>query len=120
MVRSAGHLYAVPISSIERTVHVGDEIALRTDEGAIELFSLDERLGIPQKARSRSATRSALLYPAGGRTVGLVVDEVLGKREIMVKPLLSPLDAMREYEGAALLQDGSLALVLDPVSLVSF
>ena len=79
---------------------------------------LEERLGI-ERTRDRPEGRSALLYPAGGRTVALVVDEVLGRKEILVKPLRPPLDGLRAYEGAALLQDGTLALVLDPVSLVS-
>ena len=83
----------------------------------MDLFTLEERLGID--VAQTPLERSALLYPAGGRTVALVVDEILGRKEILVKPLRPPLDGLRAYEGAALLQDGSLALVLDPVSLVS-
>jgi two-component system chemotaxis sensor kinase CheA len=127
MVRSAGQVYAVPVSSLERTARVDEESIVRRDgkstlptpEGVLELFYLDERLGLGQERPKATAPRSALVYPAGGRTVGLVVDEVLGRREILVKPLLPPLDVLRAYEGAALLQDGSVALVLDPVNLVS-
>jgi two-component system chemotaxis sensor kinase CheA len=126
LVRSAGHLYAVPVSYLHRTDRITEASVTRTDgkatlatvDGPVDLFYLEERLGIEGPPNGASG-RSALLYPAGGRTVALVVDEVLGRKEILVKPLRPPLDGLRAYEGAALLQDGTLALVLDPVSLVS-
>ena len=49
--------------------------------------------------------------------VGLVVDEVIGQRELTVKPLPPPLDTLSNYSGAALLEDGSIALVVDPYRL---
>ncbi|MBZ5640170.1 MAG: chemotaxis protein CheW [Acidobacteriia bacterium] len=61
---------------------------------------------------------SALLCPAGERSVALVVDEVLGRREVVVKPLRPPLGLLKEYSGAALLEDGSVVLVLDPAALL--
>jgi two-component system chemotaxis sensor kinase CheA len=126
LVRSAGQLYAVPVSYLERTDRLGassvrrseGKATLETGNGPVDLFYLEERLGIGAPVPA-TGERSALLYPAGGRTVALVVDEVLGRKEILVKPLRPPLDTLRAYEGAALLQDGTLALVLDPVSLVS-
>ena len=126
LVRSAGQLYAVPVAYLDRADRIGEgsvrrkdgKATLMTGEGAVDLFYLEEQLGI-EPAPPQPGERSALLYPAGGRTVALVVDEVLGRKEILVKPLRPPLDGLRAYEGAALLQDGSLALVLDPVSLVS-
>jgi chemotaxis protein histidine kinase CheA len=52
-----------------------------------------------------------------GTEARVVVDEVLGRREIVVQPL--PPQARAEgYSGAALLEDGEIALVLDPGALV--
>jgi two-component system chemotaxis sensor kinase CheA len=126
LIRSSGELYAVPVAYLDRadriaeaSIHRKDgKASLETVEGSIDVFYLEERLGI-DAAPASHPERSALIYPARGRTVALVVDEVLGRKEILVKPLRPPLDVLRAYEGAALLQDGSLALVLDPVSLVS-
>ena len=41
------------------------------------------------------------------------MDDVLGCRSLVVKPFRSPLTYMRVYTGAAVLEDGTIALVLD-------
>lgn len=51
-----------------------------------------------------------------GTEARLPVDEVLGRREIVVQPLPAPARA-EGYGGAALLEDGEIALVLDPGAL---
>ena len=53
----------------------------------------------------------------GANRVGLVVDEVLGRREIVVKPLPPPLGRLRPYAGAAVLDNGSIVVVVDPQQL---
>jgi two-component system chemotaxis sensor kinase CheA len=50
---------------------------------------------------------------ADGGEAPVLVEEVLGRREIVVQPLAGPARAAG-YAGAALLDDGSIALVLDP------
>jgi two-component system chemotaxis sensor kinase CheA len=46
-----------------------------------------------------------------------VVDAVLGKRDVVVKPLRAPLEHLREYAGATILEDGRIALILDVQNL---
>ena len=41
------------------------------------------------------------------------VDRIVGRREIVVKPLRQPLEELRAYSGATLLENGRIALVLD-------
>ena len=55
-----------------------------------------------------------MIVQVGSRRVRWVVEEILGRREIVVRPLGPPLDSLRHYAGAALLDDGAIALVLDP------
>jgi two-component system chemotaxis sensor kinase CheA len=45
------------------------------------------------------------------------VDAILERRELVVKPLGRPLEHLREYSGAALLDDGRIALILDVPNL---
>ncbi len=47
------------------------------------------------------------------------MDTLLDTEEIVVKPLGSHLKSLREYTGATILGDGSLALILDPVGIAS-
>jgi two-component system chemotaxis sensor kinase CheA len=112
LVRCAGELYAVPVDMVERMV---DLRAPGATEDLV-LLHLAERLGAPAAPAPGSDPRALVLATAGQPT-GLVVDEVIGRRDLVVKPLRAPLSQLREYSGAALLEDGSIALVLDPFHL---
>ncbi|MDH7503100.1 MAG: chemotaxis protein CheA [Verrucomicrobiota bacterium] len=58
-----------------------------------------------------------LLASAGGVTAGLVVDRILGQREILVRPLADPLVRVPGISGATELGDGRVILILDPTAL---
>jgi len=62
----------------------------------------------------------ALVYREGRRPYALAVDEILGEEEIVVKPLKHPLELLPQYAGAAILNDGQIALILDPANLARF
>ena len=47
------------------------------------------------------------------------MERILGRREVVVKPLGPPLESLRRYSGAALLDDGGLVLVLDLANLTA-
>ena len=55
-----------------------------------------------------------VVLDAGGRNVGLVVDNVLDTEEIVVKPLSDSLRNVPAYSGATILGDGSVIMILDP------
>ena len=58
-----------------------------------------------------------VVLDAGGRNVGLVVDNVLDTEEIVVKPLSESLRNVSAYSGATILGDGSVIMILDPNGL---
>ncbi len=122
MLRSGERLFAVPIASVERGVRLegprGRPVAPGADDdgGALPLVDLAERLGLPPSDREDPGW--ALVLPTEAGSTGLIVDELLGRRELIVRPLEAPLKGLREYSGAALLEDGRIALVLDPAELI--
>jgi two-component system chemotaxis sensor kinase CheA len=121
LVRSGGELFAVPAASVERMLTLGDDGTppdARPHGVPAEVVRLDERLDLGPDATRRGRAGSALLCPAGERAMVLLVDEVLGRKEVVVKPLKAPLGLLREYSGATLLEDGSVVLVLDPAALL--
>jgi two-component system chemotaxis sensor kinase CheA len=53
-----------------------------------------------------------------GQYIGIVVDELLGKQEVIVKSFKSKLlDNARGFAGATILGDGSVILIIDVNSL---
>jgi two-component system, chemotaxis family, sensor kinase CheA len=124
LCRDAGEIYAVPVSVVENTLEVrreslqqsrGEQIVQRADEvvTVLPLRALlrgDASMEIP-------ASVPALLYREGKRPIALVVDEILGEEEIVVKPLRHPLELLPQYAGAAILNTGQIALILDPANL---
>jgi len=54
----------------------------------------------------------------GRQTYGLVVDEILGKEDIVLKPLAKYLGAISGLSGVTLRGEGEIALVLDVAGLV--
>ncbi len=65
---------------------------------------------------SRPTPLVIIAYGAG--QIGCMVDEVIRVQEIVVRPLGSQLRSVRRIEGAVILGDGSVALVLDPLELI--
>jgi len=134
LVRSRDEVLAVPASSVAavqqiraediRPSHTGCYLPVDgtgEDRSFIPVVSLNEILS--RREGRRELTRmsltesrgplSVLTYDMNGTRGALAVDEILGRQELVVKPLGPPLEQMRAYSGAALLSDGRVALVLD-------
>jgi two-component system chemotaxis sensor kinase CheA len=124
LVRSGGEYYALPMEAVERAI---DE-----NRGAGRFAAApdpDAAGQSPERVRLQSSTGDAPESPGdpcggwivvlgiGSRRLGLVVDEVLGRRELVVKPLRPPLSQLRPFSGASVLEDGAIALVVDPLQL---
>jgi chemosensory pili system protein ChpA (sensor histidine kinase/response regulator) len=60
----------------------------------------------------------AILVRAGDRPTAILTDEMLGAREIVVKPLGPQLTGIRGIAGATVLGDGKIVLILDIAALI--
>ena len=126
LCRASGDLYAVPIDAIQRTVSLAGA-SLREVEAGIELVEKDrawslrplaERLGAGGTWIDPPRSAAALIFEEGGGSIAAVVEEVLGRRDILVRPLEAPLRSLPWFTGSTLLDDGSVALVVDPTALL--
>lgn len=125
IVEAAGRQFAVPLTSIRRTIAVPRTARLikdgrehvEVDGDLVPLHDLAMTLGLPEGPSGRAQGIEALLASERDRSVALLVDRITGRREIVVKPLRSPLEELRGFSGAAILEDGAIALILDPLSL---
>src|SRR5882672_4533347 len=123
VVRASGVSFAVPLAALLRMAPMDDHGTIWRDgrrfSGAgpeeIPVWALRDVLGL-----SPALTGGGMALIAAsvrGTTVGIEVDEVVGRREIVVRPLPVPLAGLKGYTGAAVLDDGSIVLVLDPANL---
>jgi two-component system, chemotaxis family, sensor kinase CheA len=55
----------------------------------------------------------------GEQRLGLVVDALLGQQDIVIKPILGPVQQVRGIAGATELGDRVVVLVIDVTALVS-
>lgn len=124
LVECAGHTIGIPITRVLRTLEIsrsevrssGRQLSIPFDEEIVPLLSLRKILQLPVYP-SRS-NLPVVITEGRRRKVGLVVDRLVGQREVFVKTLASPLDRLPGLSGATVLGDGSVIFILDPQSLL--
>jgi two-component system chemotaxis sensor kinase CheA len=113
--------YAVPLSQIYRTFEFspaeiqashGQEWIAR-EEGLIPLFQLGSALGVSNGRGMPKGPMVGIMVERRGRSAGMIVDELLGYREAVLKPLKGVLRKAKGFAGATIMGDGSLVLILD-------
>ncbi|WP_417494368.1 chemotaxis protein CheW [Maricaulis sp.] len=129
IVGSHDQRFAIPQLAVRELVRVGagSEHAIESLSGArvmrlrdrlMPLVDLQEVLGVSEAgAGARDDTGFVVVLDAGGRNVGLIVDNVLDTEEIVVKPLSDALRGVGAYSGATILGDGTVIMILDPNGL---
>ena len=106
------------VSSDLKTVRGRAMIALNDD--LIPVADLEEALkSVPSSAGPKTdGSRRCVIVQAGERRVGLFVDSVFGRTDVVLRPLEAPLKRVRNVAAAAQLRSGDLALLLRLSDLV--
>ena len=128
MIRCAGSHITVPMSAVQETFRLdrgeiftvdGSEMMHLHDE-PLSLIRLSDLLNMPDLARVKSDGRFfvVVVKAANGRT-GFIVDQLLGRQEVVIKPLEDYLQENSGFSGATILGDGSISLILNVDELVT-
>jgi chemosensory pili system protein ChpA (sensor histidine kinase/response regulator) len=125
LVKAHNQVYALPLADVRQILRldrdeferVGQQPVVRMAGKVYPVVSLARALGLDALADESLRRPPALLLDAGGRQVALVVDQLLGGREIVVKTLGTHLRQLRGVTGATLLGDGRVVLILNPADL---
>lgn len=111
---SIANIESVPVSSI-KYVEAKEVIHLRGS--VIPLVRLDKILDIePQEEEPENLT--VVIVKKGDSQVGLVVDNLIGQQEIVIKSLGKYINGNKLISGATILGDGEVALILDANTLM--
>ncbi|MDR2050297.1 MAG: chemotaxis protein CheA [Deltaproteobacteria bacterium] len=124
MVNVDGALYAIPLDAVSETTKIEagrltdvkgrKAVTLRGD--VLGIISLAELLGVPCHMHEHEML-SVVVIQDNDRRLGLVVDRLLERQEIVIKPLGSYLGDLKGISGATIMGDGSVILIMDPHEL---
>ena len=129
LVNVGEDVYAVPLNSIEGVVRLSGpelqqfyESGESTYEFAGSSYEL-KHLGGILTGEQGDYSRSGQLFPVllartGDQSVALHVDGLIGRREIVVKPVGAQISTVRGISGATILGDGRVVVILEMNSLV--
>ncbi len=122
LVTAVGHeRYIVPLTSIVESLRLRAD-AVRKIAGGGEVFHFrDEYLPIMRLHRAFACNDAVTDIAHGivvvieeeGRRVGLLVDDLLGQQQAVVKSLEAHYQRVQGISGATILSDGSVALIVD-------
>ncbi|APM39312.1 chemotaxis protein CheA [Clostridium kluyveri] len=114
---------AISLSYVDRVIDYKEDLIKMTNNkeviiyngNVISLVRLYDKLRVE---KSKNNKNYIVIVKVGEKTVGLMVDSLLGQREIVIKPLGKTLQNLKEYMGATILGDGLVTLILDVAALV--
>ncbi|ABB15772.1 chemotaxis protein CheA [Carboxydothermus hydrogenoformans Z-2901] len=115
-----GKLFGIPLYTVRETVNVPVKeiksfkqkpvVVIRNN--VIPLVNLAKTLGLKEKEQEE--VKIIILHYG----FALIVDDLQGKEEVIIKPLTGELSHLSLYEGASILGDGSILLILAPTGLM--
>ena len=125
-VRCGAHMFALPLAFVEEIrrlraadiEEVGGKLLTKVRDVVTEIVRLDSVLGLDPIEPINNYYRLVIVNVAG-RQVGVVVEDVVRKDEIVIKSLGEYLRNLKMFPGATIAPDGSLILLIDVNRLVA-
>ena len=126
LVKVQEEMYAIPLGSIDSTINITQEdiktvrnkevIVLRGQ--IIPIIRLGDILNVPRVHEADSDDIFVVVVHIGERKAGIVVDNLIGQQEIVIKTLGKLLAGLKVISGATVLGDGRVAMILDVSALM--
>jgi len=125
LVTAAGQTFALPVSWIDRVqrIRLADiqtvegKPALTLHGNAVPLFTLSHLLALPRPDHDTKTLQIVILH-SSGQTTAIAVDSLLRHTEAVIQDLGSENFANGKISGGILLENGAVALVLNPAVLL--
>ena len=121
LIQVAGRIYAFPLSVIDETLElkmdsirrIGDQELISVRDQTVPLIHLSRVLSVDEDPSQMKAKYPVVILSDAGQKIGIRVDRLLGKEEIVIKTLGSHLKNVAGVVGATVLGDGSVVLIMD-------
>ncbi|KEI96049.1 chemotaxis protein CheA [Clostridium botulinum] len=123
LVEVGSETMAISLGYIDRVIDYEKDIVKKTNNKEVIIYRgnvipfvrVNQKLGLQE---SENDKKYIVIVKSGEKTVGLLVDGLLGQKEIVIKPFGKTLQGLKEYIGATILGDGLVTLILDVAALV--
>ncbi len=124
LVKIQEEMYAIPLGSIDSTINIQptdiktvqnkEVIVLRGE--IIPIIRMEETFQVPHVKDSDELF--VVVVHAGEAKAGIVVDNLIGQQEIVIKTLGNLFAGLKMFSGATVLGDGRVALILDVATMM--
>lgn len=123
MVKVGPEFYVLPLSNVEECIEMPSGIRVQNSSKRvvevrgeqIPFLMLREWFEV---AEPRPIFEQIVITQIGEERFGFCVDEVIGQYQTVIKRLGKIYQGAKEFSGATILGDGSVAMILDPAALI--
>lgn len=127
LVGVGSDIFAIPIDTVVETVRMNiDEIktveakeAVTVRGNILPLIRLNDVFGLPRKGITEKKFFPLVVAQSVEKKVAIMVDELLGRQDIISKTMGDPLKEIKNIAGATILGSGKVVLILDIPSIVN-
>jgi two-component system chemotaxis sensor kinase CheA len=126
LVKLVDEIYAIPLSSIKEITPIKSSTIRKVENQEIVLFRnrtlpiirLKKVLDVKDSNENNENDELiAVIVKKGDKEAGLIVDNLIGQQEIVIKTLGKYLSGIKHLAGATILGNGQISLILDINSL---
>ena len=125
LVQVGTEIYTIPLANVEETIRINESESsfiegveiIQLRDRTLPLIRLSKEFGIASESVDPDRA-FVVIVSTGTRRVGLVVDELRGQAEVVIKPLVDYLQEKSGFSGATIIGDGRISLILDIYELV--
>lgn len=128
VLRCADQRLVIPLSNVVESLQLGqddvfhiqgDGCVIRRHGEFIPLYQLSSLVGGTNSDTPAHGALMAIIVESEGQQMGLLVDELIGQQQIVIKNLETNYRRVPGYSGATVMGDGSVAFILDVAGLVT-
>ena len=128
------HQFAIPMGNIQQILSVPQDkfissssgVSLLIDKEPVPIINLRERFQFESLSEANSEQSSeverakeiVVLWQNRGQSLGFIVDDLLGEREVVIKPIHDFLRQIGAFSSATVLEGGQVVLIIDPTNFL--
>lgn len=124
-IKVGNEMFILPLSAVLESLQparsdlyamAGDDVVLKVRDEYLPVVAVHEALDVPQ-AKTELTDTIAVIVQGEGRRYALLVDDLVGQQQVVVKNLETNYRKVPGVSAATILGDGSVALILDITGL---